>query len=138
MIFFTISEKPKSKLKSLGVWIPLIISIYIKLFSYLYDKIAVSLTNNENHQKQSQYDNSYIIKTFVFGLINEYYTFYYYIFISARWECDIKGNPCRENLIIQMRTILYTNLTINLIKEVLTPYYSFYLVYCNTFITTIR
>ena len=121
MIFFKISEKPKSKLKAWGDWIPFIVSIYIKLFAYFYEYLSKKLTDFENHQKQGEYDNSYIIKNFFFGLINEYYTFYYIIFFQARENCNIKGKSCSEYLTYQLRAILYTSLTINLLKETVKP-----------------
>lgn len=121
MIFFTLPEIYKKNLESVEKWVPLMISIYIKIFAYLYKCIATYLTNFENHQKQSQYEYSFIIKTFIFGIINEYYTFYHYIFFSSRKECISEIGSCTQDLIYQLRTILYANLTINLIKEILSP-----------------
>jgi len=121
LIFFSLSERYKKNLLSVEKWVPLMISIYIKLFAALYKWIAYHLTNFENHQKNSQHENSFVMKTFVFGIVNEYYTFYHYIFFSVRTECNSEEVSCIHDLVYQLRTILYVNLTINLIKEILYP-----------------
>ena len=108
-------------MKAINNYIPFFISLYIKIFAYIYEKISKMLTDNENHQKQGQYDNSYIIKNFIFGVVNEYYTFYYIIFYLAREKCQFKNKTCLEFLTSQLRIIFYTNLTINLLKEIIKP-----------------
>ena len=102
-------------------YIPILISFYIKLFAYFFEKVAKWLTDIENHQKQYQYDNSLIIKTFLFSLVNEYYTFYYIIFFIARKDGLVNGKACSDSIIFQLKAIFFTNLTINLVKEICKP-----------------
>ena len=53
-------------LKYLPIIIGIINGLQIEIINWLYPKIAKILNDWENHEKQSQYENNYILKIIVF------------------------------------------------------------------------
>ena len=50
-------------------------------------KLAIQTTNNENHKVKSTYENSLILKRFVFEFLNSFFSLYYLAFVAQ----DLKG-----------------------------------------------
>ena len=57
-------------------------SIVIQLFTYAYNAVAVKLTDAENHRTDTLYEDSIIVKTFVFTFINAYSSFFFIAFVA--------------------------------------------------------
>ena len=70
-------------------WISSIISavngMQIILFTLVYEKLVIKLTDYENHRTQSQYEKSLTIKSFAFHFLNSYYSLFYIAFMKV--EC---------------------------------------------------
>jgi len=65
--------------EAIETFIPsLIQAFFIFIFSIIYGKIAHFLTSLENHRTQQDYNNHYIVKLFLFQVVN-YFTGLYYI-----------------------------------------------------------
>ena len=84
---------------------------YIKdtLLDYLCDifgKINKKLTNLENHKTKEQYNNSFIIKKFIFSVANSFFSIFYLVFILQ----DL------DETSLSIKTSLYTS-EFNRIKE---------------------
>lgn len=63
--------------------------IFIKCLNFFYQKMALWLTKKELHRTQSEFDNSFTIKIFLFQFINYYSAFFYIAFVKGRFV----GNP---------------------------------------------
>eukprot|EP01135_Chromosphaera_perkinsii_P005459 Nk52_evm8s352 gene=Nk52_evmTU8s352 len=75
----------------------------ILVLESIYNRVAVSLTDWENHRTQTQYESSLILKTFAFQFVNSYSALYYTAFfrqqrtILGRWQdnCgEADGSSC--------------------------------------------
>ena len=58
-----------------------IISVVIAIMNFVYGKVAVLLTNWENHRTESQYSGALITKMFVFQFVNSYSSLFYVAFM---------------------------------------------------------
>jgi hypothetical protein len=57
----------------------------IIIFNLIYQAIATKLTDAENHRTDTLYEDSLIVKLFVFQFINSYSSFAYLAFIAQVW-----------------------------------------------------
>lgn len=74
--------------------IPSIINaIQIVIFNIIYSSLAYILTNYENHKTQTSYEQSLILKTFVFQFVNSFNAIIYIAFIKWYNEGCIGTNP---------------------------------------------
>lgn len=55
----------------------------ILIMNMVYQQIAISLTNQENHRTDTQYEDALIIKVFVFQFVNSYASLFFLAFIAA-------------------------------------------------------
>jgi hypothetical protein len=72
----------------------------------IFGKINKQLTNLENHKTNEHYNNSYIIKKFIFSTANSFFSIFYLVFILQ----DL------DETSLAIKTSLYTN-EFNRIKE---------------------
>ena len=42
------------------------LAVNIEIFNFIYSKMALKMTEQENHKTQTQFEQSLIIKTFIF------------------------------------------------------------------------
>jgi hypothetical protein len=85
-------------------------AVQIEVFNFLYYKVSVRLTDLENYKTQSQYENSLIIKTYLFEFFNSYNSIIYIAFFKSQVEgClfveDDQGN-LKEDCMYELRTQL--------------------------------
>lgn len=64
----------------------LLTAVQIEVFNFLYYKVSVRLTDLENYKTQSQYENSLIIKTYLFEFFNSYNSIIYIAFFKQQVE----------------------------------------------------
>jgi hypothetical protein len=88
----------------------LLTAVQIEVFNFLYYKVSVRLTDLENYKTQSQYENSLIIKTYLFEFFNSYNSIIYIAFFKSQVEgCllveDDQGN-LKEDCMYELRTQL--------------------------------
>ena len=55
-------------------------NIILVIFGIFFDKVNIFLTNYENHKSNTHYNNSYIIKKFIFESINYFFDIFYIAF----------------------------------------------------------
>jgi hypothetical protein len=119
LFYQIISSKKKSREEDSSI-IPFLIGIYIKILSIIFDYICIKLTDGENHQKESKYQKSYLLKTIIFNMVNNYFSFYYIIFIKGiKNSCPQKD--CFTYLGNQIRDI-YTSYFIAALIEMVIPF----------------
>ena len=100
-------------------------AIQIQVLNIIYEKIAVSLTQNENYRTDTAYEDSLISKLFSFQFVNSYASFYYLAFIKyhvvkkrcADTECSIMYE-LGSNLAI----VFFTRLAVSKTQSYLTVY----------------
>ncbi|CRK98840.1 CLUMA_CG011990, isoform A [Clunio marinus] len=73
--------------------------IAITILNYLYDYLAVILTNLEYRRTQTEYDNSLSLKIYLFQFINYYSSLFYIAFIKGKWP----GTPAKYNRVFGLR-----------------------------------
>ena len=61
-------------------------ALQIGVGNYLYGKVAMSLTDWENHRTQSEWEQLLITKTFLFRFLNSYVSFFYIAFGKYLFE----------------------------------------------------
>lgn len=73
--------------------------IVITVLNYLYDYLAVFLTDLEYRRTQTEYDNSLSLKIYLFQFINYYSSLFYIAFLKGKWT----GTPKKYNRIFGLR-----------------------------------
>merc|ERR550532_441460 len=67
--------------------------VFILIFNVIYDLIAIWITEKELHRTQTSYDNSLIVKIYVFQFINYYASIFYIAFVKGQFI----GTPDKYN-----------------------------------------
>ncbi|GLV36888.1 uncharacterized protein CBL_02277 [Carabus blaptoides fortunei] len=113
--------------------------IIIMLLTRLYHRLAIMLTNLENPRTQTEYEDSYTFKIFLFEFMNFYSSLIYIAFFKGRFfdypgdtisrssqflrvkgdVCDPAG--CLSELCIQLAIIMIGKQCVNNIMEILNP-----------------
>ena len=66
----------------------------------VYVKMAVSINDWENHRTQTLYEDSLIVKLFVFNFVNNYFSLFYTAFVKAYASSYFGGvyrdEPCKD------------------------------------------
>jgi len=117
---------------NLSVVSSIINAIAIIILNVIYDKIALILTNWENHRTDTEYEDALITKTFAFQFVNSYVSLFYIAYFKS-WtvvfndsyfqdHCKYGNNDCITELMVQLATILATNIFIGQAQEVGVPY----------------
>jgi len=93
-----------------------ILAVQIEIFNAIYSWVAMRMTEEENHKTQSQFDQSLIMKTFIFQFVNSYNLLIYIAFFKTNvegcivYEDDgtwalVNGASCLGELRIQLAFI---------------------------------
>ena len=109
-------------------------AIQIQFFNFIYSKVVKKLTDLENHKTQVQYEDSLIVKTFIFQFVNSFNSLCYIAFIKTNVEGCIdddhkeptKGASCLDELNTQLITIFIISYLKNCIELGL-PYLRYYI-----------
>jgi hypothetical protein len=143
---FKLGDSPESTArKSSGIVSAITASILnlitIILLNILYGKLAVKLTDWENHRKESEYESQLAFKIFLFQFVNSYSALFYVAFFKGQNtgrpgdynrfagfrqdECPEYG--CLLELTIQLSIIMVGKQTINNCQEIFIPMIKQYL-----------
>ena len=87
-------------------------NIILTVLGIIFDKVNVFLTNFENHKSNAAYNNSYIIKKFIFESINYFFDILYIAFAL---------NDLNETT-NSIKSFLYMNEILRIISETLFPF----------------
>lgn len=109
-------------------------TIQITVFNMIYQRVAISLTDMENHRTDTMYEDSMITKLFLFQFINSYASFFFLAFIAAFLERpddasdDYQGQcgaaNCMEPLSINLAIIFGTRLVVKNLTDLFLPWYA--------------
>ena len=59
--------------------------VVITILNFLYDYLAIFLTDLEYRRTQTEYDNSLSLKIYLFQFINYYSSLFYIAFLKGKW-----------------------------------------------------
>ncbi|XP_036375946.1 anoctamin-6 [Megalops cyprinoides] len=149
-VFFTFSARLRQDLKNLeplreyvtpqmatSVTASLISFIVIMVLNYVYERVAIWITDFELPRTKTEYENSLTLKMFLFQFVNYYSSCFYIAFFKGKvvgfpgepvyWlgkyrneECDPGG--CLIELTTQLSVIMGGKAIWNNIQEVLLPW----------------
>lgn len=110
--------------------------LVITILNYVYDYLAVFLTNIEYRRTQTEYDESLTLKIYLFQFVNYYSSIFYIAFLKGKFigypskynrifslrqeECSPAG--CLMELCIQLVIIMVGKQAINAFLEMLIPF----------------
>ena len=107
-------------------------TIVIMLFNYAYSEVALKLTVAENHRTDTEFEDSLILKQFLFTFVNSYISFFYLAFIAlylaapAGTPDDYMGQcgapTCMEPLSINLAIIFGTRIFLGTALSIIIPY----------------
>lgn len=110
-------------------------TVQITVFNMIYQYLAKVLTDRENHRTDTLYEDSLIVKMFVFQFINSYASFFFLAFIAGNLErptnapSDFLGQcgatNCMEPLSINLAIIFGSRLTITNFLDVFVPWITY-------------
>jgi len=103
-------------------------AVVILILNTVYSKIASFLTEWENHRTESDWERSFIIKSFLFQFVNSYISLIYTAFVKGRFSLfGLPTTPCHDgNCIGEMATLLgtifLTNIFVGQSQEIAIPW----------------
>jgi len=109
-----------------GVVAGCINSTIIIILNMVYRKVAVYLTDWENYRTESEYENSFVVKNYMFQFVNSYISLFYIAFMKGRVSVFGLTETCSPNcmteLTIQLGALLLSNIFIGQLFEVGIPW----------------
>lgn len=66
-----------------GALVGIVSGIVITIFTEVYNAVCAVTTDWENHKYESERENSYLVKTFIFNFFVSYLLLFYYTFASS-------------------------------------------------------
>lgn len=121
------------------ILLTLINTLQIIVFNYIYTRLAIIFTNQENHPTNQEYVDSLIFKLFTFAFFNTFNSMFIIAFIKPYYpnlfgSCIEASNFCDENntrcqngfncfveLSFQVRYVFIINVIVALLVKILQP-----------------
>jgi len=99
----------------------------IQIFNLFYGGVAHRLTDRENHRTDTEYEDSMIVKLFMFQFVNSYAAYFYVAFVGKIMGDCTTG--CMDVLGQNVAVILASRLFTGNLLEVGLPYYRYHTKY---------
>jgi len=84
----------------------LLVTAQINIFEFLFNRLAMVLTDWENHRRRVGHSNSYLLKQAIFQSVNNFYPFIYLIVKQANTTTNCPGGACLAVVRQQLRSAL--------------------------------
>jgi len=94
---------------------------FIVIFNQLYNRLAIWLTNWENHRTETDWENALIVKKFSFQFVNSYISLYYIAFVKEHVSSCLKDD-CVYELGYQLAFIFLLQIFWGQFQEIGLPY----------------
>lgn len=107
-----------------GQFIPSMLCALVILFcssSGLFDMVATTLTDMENHRTDTMYEDALIGKTFIFEFFNSYSACFYVLFLKQYSFEDACTHGCIRDLHYLLGCIFFTIIIVHNVLQVYTP-----------------
>ncbi|KAF9578948.1 Anoctamin-7, partial [Lunasporangiospora selenospora] len=106
--------------------------VVIMVLGTVYARLAAVLTDNENHRRQSQYEDALILKRFLFDFVNFYSSLVYIAYVKGRFgkgflggkyvdTCAGADGSCMGELTIQLAIVFVGKQFVNQAQELVVP-----------------
>lgn len=105
-------------LKQYGAIVPAILyAAQIRIFDFIYSKIAQLFNQWENHETIKEYNNYLAFKLFLFQFINNYSGLFYIAFFKEYVEVKNCGDyGCMFDIGLQLTAVFLVNLLLNVVE----------------------
>lgn len=111
-----------------GIIGSILLAIQVQVLNYYYGDLALKLNDYENHRTDTQYEDSLIVKTFLFQFVNSFVSLFYVAFLKPFLkDTDPCNVSCMYDLQTMLATIFITRLGLGNITEVGMPMITSYL-----------
>jgi hypothetical protein len=99
-------------------------AVQIQILNWVWDLVAVRLTEFENHRVQSRHDSSLLTKSFLFKLVNSYISLFYMAFLQQYdpWVPNCHGDGCLQALQQHLGFLVVTQLIFSNLGHFVVPY----------------
>lgn len=99
-------------------------AVQIQVLNAIYSRIAIFLTDYENHRTNTSYENSLMAKTFIFQFVNSFASLFYIAFVRPFIpQLDpCPGGDCLKVLQASLGSIFLTKLATGSVLSLLVPY----------------
>mmetsp|Transcript_16135 Transcript_16135/g.35740 ORF Transcript_16135/g.35740 Transcript_16135/m.35740 type:complete len:809 (-) Transcript_16135:1244-3670(-) len=101
-----------------------LLALQVQILNGYFGNVALELNQAENHRTDTEFEDSMIIKLFLFQFVNSYASFYYLAF-AAEWIGECHGDGCMKTLSLNVGVIYGVNLFFGNFLELLLPYLSY-------------
>eukprot|EP00741_Cyanophora_paradoxa_P013014 tig00020660_g12569.t1 len=110
-----------------------ITALFIAVLNALYKPLAVKLTDLENHRTEKGYEDSMMVKVFLFQFVNSYISLFFIGFgmsdASRGHELVLYGvkqpacyGSCMKHLNLHLAALLMSNILISKVQQLVWPY----------------
>jgi anoctamin-10/anoctamin-7 len=97
-------------------------AVQIQVLNYVYGLVSEKLNDYENHRTASDFEDSLIIKSFLFKFINSYNSLFYIAFFKQYDDTGCPdGDHCLTELQVQLGILFGTALVVNNTLEIVIP-----------------
>eukprot|EP00600_Ochromonadales_sp_CCMP1393_P002315 CAMPEP_0174981828 /NCGR_PEP_ID=MMETSP0004_2-20121128/16120_1 /TAXON_ID=420556 /ORGANISM="Ochromonas sp., Strain CCMP1393" /LENGTH=728 /DNA_ID=CAMNT_0016233643 /DNA_START=101 /DNA_END=2287 /DNA_ORIENTATION=+ len=99
-------------------------AVQIQVLNYVYTFIATALSERENHRTDTQFEDSMIVKLFLFQFVNSYSSFFFLAFVAEAYG-DCSHGECMRSLAVNVFIIFGSRLFSGNLLELVIPYISY-------------
>uniref|UniRef100_A0A7S2G4I0 Anoctamin transmembrane domain-containing protein n=1 Tax=Florenciella parvula TaxID=236787 RepID=A0A7S2G4I0_9STRA len=96
-------------------------AVVIQVLNAVYRTMAVGMTDSENHQTDTQYEDNLVAKLYMFTFVNSYSALYFIAFIEGWTSLGCEKGSCLNYLAYSMMVLFITNLVVGNATEILVP-----------------
>merc|ERR1711998_633316 len=93
----------------------------IQILNFIYREMAKGMTDIENHQTDTQYEDSLVGKLYMFTFVNSYSALYFMAFVQGSTSLGCEKGSCMNDLAYTMVVLFMTNLIVGNATEILVP-----------------
>ena len=88
-------EEMSLRLVSSGIF-----GLQVVLFEPIFKRVALVLTEWENHRRESSHRSNFVAKAFIFSVINNFTSVFYFAYVEQLIPRDYNGRPDLFNLAV--------------------------------------
>jgi len=97
-------------------------AIAIQILNGVYRDMAFGMTDRENHQTDTKYEDSLVGKLYLFTFVNSYAPLFFIAFVAIHTSFGCEKGSCMNYLAYTLTTIFVMNLFVSNITETVLPY----------------
>jgi len=115
LMMYRVDRQSEQKLDAFAsIWVGVVTAVAITIFDNIYYFLRIWLNERENHRTQAGYENSNILKSFVFRFTNTFLSLFFIAFIQPAYYPDSFEEDGRQMTEDEMNTSVLNSLRIQL------------------------